>query len=118
MRIEALLLIELQLLGFDTRTSEYITLGNYTSYFFLMTLAWLLIDALGRRKLLIQGSVVLSISFLILAVFGGLSENSSKIDIPVMVPGILGSITLFIATGKCSTDACLIRTDDFQVLSA
>ncbi|KAG9197219.1 hypothetical protein G6514_001977 [Epicoccum nigrum] len=88
-----------QLLGFDTRTSEYITLGNYTSYFFLMTLAWLLIDALGRRKLLIQGSVILSISFVILAVFGGLSENSSKIDIPVIVPGILGSITLFIATG-------------------
>lgn len=112
------MLIELQLLGFNTRTSEYITLGNYTSYFFLMTLAWLLIDALGRRKLLIQGSVVLSISFLILAVFGGLSENSSKIDIPVIVPGILGSITLFIATGKCNVNACLIKTDDFQVLSA
>lgn len=64
-----------------------------------MTLAWLLIDALGRRKLLIQGSVLLSVSFLILAIFGGLSENSSKIDIPVIVPGILGSITLFIATG-------------------
>lgn len=91
----------LQLLGFDTRTSEYITLGNYTSYFFLMTFAWLLIDVLGRRKLLIQGSVLLSVSFLILAVFGGLSENSSKIDIPVIIPGILGSITLFIATGTC-----------------
>ncbi|KAF3008745.1 hypothetical protein E8E13_010039 [Curvularia kusanoi] len=87
------------LLGFNTRTSEYITLGNYTSYFFLMTLAWLLIDALGRRKLLIQGSVMLSVSFLLLAVFGGLSENSSKIDIPVIIPGILGSVTLFIATG-------------------
>lgn len=64
-----------------------------------MTLAWLLIDALGRRKLLVHGSLVLSISFLILTVFGGLSENSSKVDIPVVVPGILGSITLFIATG-------------------
>jgi hypothetical protein len=85
-----------------------------------MTLAWLLIDALGRRKLLIQGSVILSISFVILAVFGGLSENSSKIDIPVIVPGILGSIALFIATGKCNANAnaCLIRTDGFQVRSA
>lgn len=90
----------MQLLGFDTRTSEYITLGNYTSYFFLMTFAWLLIDALGRRKLLIQGSMLLASSFVILTVFGGLSENSSKIDIPVIVPGILGSITLFVATGK------------------
>jgi hypothetical protein len=65
-----------------------------------MTLAWLLIDALGRRKLLILGSMLLAVSFLILTVFGGLSENSSKIDIPVIVPGILGSLTLFIATGK------------------
>lgn len=66
-----------------------------------MTFAWLLIDVLGRRKLLIQGSVLLSVCFFILAVFGGLSENSSKIEIPVIIPGILGSITLFVATGKC-----------------
>jgi MFS family permease len=64
-----------------------------------MTFAWLLIDALGRRKLLIQGSAILSVSFLILTVFGGLSENSSKIDLPVLVPGLLGTIVLFIATG-------------------
>lgn len=68
-----------------------------------MTLAWLLIDALGRRKLLIQGSMLLAISFLVLTVFGGLSENSSQIDVPVIVPGILGSLTLFIATGKENT---------------
>jgi len=65
-----------------------------------MTLAWLLIDVLGRRKLLIHGSILLSVSFLILTVFGGLSENSSKIDIPVIIPGILGSVTLFVATGR------------------
>jgi MFS family permease len=64
-----------------------------------MTFAWLLIDALGRRKLLIQGSAILSVSFLILTVIGGLSENSSKIDLPVLVPGLLGTIVLFIATG-------------------
>lgn len=79
--------------------AEYLTLGNYTSYFLLMTVAWLLIDALGRRKLLLQGSMLLSGSFLLLAIFGGLSLNSSKLDIPVFVPGILGTVILFIATG-------------------
>lgn len=81
------------------RIAEYLTLGNYTSYFLLMTIAWLLIDALGRRKLLLQGSVLLSASFLLLAVFGGLSKNSSSLDIPIFVPGLLGTIVLFIATG-------------------
>ncbi|OAG07093.1 general substrate transporter [Paraphaeosphaeria sporulosa] len=88
-----------ELLGFAVRDAEYLTLGNYTSYFLLMTVAWLLIDALGRRKLLIQGSFILCVSFLLLALFGGLAENSSKFDIPVIVPGILGTIVLFIATG-------------------
>ncbi|KAJ4297533.1 hypothetical protein N0V90_005425 [Kalmusia sp. IMI 367209] len=88
-----------ELLGFGVRTAEYLTLGNYTSYFLLMTVAWLLIDALGRRKLLLQGSALLSFSFLLLAVFGGLSENSIKFDIPIFVPGLLGTIVLFIATG-------------------
>ncbi|KAH7398803.1 general substrate transporter [Phaeosphaeria sp. MPI-PUGE-AT-0046c] len=88
-----------ELLGFDVRMSEYLTLANYTSYFFLMTFAWILIDALGRRKLLIQGSIVLSTCFALLTVFGGLTENSSKLDIPVSVPGIVGTVVLFIATG-------------------
>ncbi|KAH8730632.1 general substrate transporter [Phaeosphaeriaceae sp. PMI808] len=87
------------LLGFDVRTSEYFTLGNYTSYFFLMTFAWILIDALGRRQLLIQGSIVLSSSFALLALFGGLSENSSKLHIPIYIPGIIGTVVPFIATG-------------------
>jgi MFS family permease len=82
-----------------------------------MTLAWLLIDALGRRKILIQGSMILSTSFLVLTVFGGLSENSSKVDIPVIVPGILGSLTLFIATGAFGigwlTTVWLIPTEIF-----
>lgn len=79
--------------------AEYLTLGNYTSYFLLMTIAWLLIDALGRRKLLIQGSALLSFSFLLLGIFGGLAKNSSRLDIPTFVPGILGTVVLFIATG-------------------
>ncbi|KAH7090518.1 general substrate transporter [Paraphoma chrysanthemicola] len=88
-----------ELLGYETRKAEYLTLANYTSYFLLMTFAWILIDALGRRHLLIQGSIVLSSSFILLAVFGGLAENSTKLDIPILVPGILGTVILFIATG-------------------
>ncbi|KAF2829675.1 general substrate transporter [Ophiobolus disseminans] len=88
-----------ELLGFNVRTSEYLTLGNYTSYFFLMTFAWLFIDVFGRRALLVQGSIVLSASFVLLAVFGGMSEHSSDLQIPVFVPGILGTVILFIATG-------------------
>lgn len=64
-----------------------------------MTIAWLLVDALGRRKLLIRGSVLLSSSFLLLALFGGLSMNSSTLKIPAFAPGILGIVVLFIATG-------------------
>jgi len=79
--------------------SEYLTLGNYTSYFFLMTFALMFIDVFGRRALLIQGSIVLSISFALLGVSGGLTENSSKLDIPVAIPGIIGTVVLFIATG-------------------
>lgn len=65
----------------------------------LMTIAWLLIDVLGRRKLLVHGSILLSTCFLLLAILGGLAKNSSKIDIPTFVPGLLGTIVLFIATG-------------------
>jgi MFS family permease len=64
-----------------------------------MTIAWLLIDALGRRKLLVQGSIVLTASFLLLALFGGLAERSASLNLPVVIPGILGTIVLFVATG-------------------
>lgn len=64
-----------------------------------MTIAWLLIDALGRRKLLVQGSIVLTVSFLLLALFGGLAEKSSSLSIPIIIPGILGTVVLFVATG-------------------
>jgi hypothetical protein len=89
----------LQLLGFDVRMAEYLTLANYTSYFLLMTFAWILIDVLGRRHLLLQGSIVLASSFALLAVFGGLVEYAPKLHIPTAVPGIIGTVVLFIATG-------------------
>jgi hypothetical protein len=40
-----------QLLGFDTWEAEYLTLGNYISYFLMMTFVWLSIDVVGKRKL-------------------------------------------------------------------
>ncbi|ORX97357.1 MFS monosaccharide transporter-like protein [Clohesyomyces aquaticus] len=88
-----------ELLGFPVRTSEYLTLGNYTSYFFLMTIGWLLIDALGRRKLLVQGSILLTFSFLALALFGGLAENATQLHIPILAVAVPGTLILFFATG-------------------
>ena len=64
-----------------------------------MTFAWILIDVLGRRQLLIHGSIVLASCFALLAVFGGLAENSDKLDIAIYIPGIIGTVILFVATG-------------------
>ncbi|KAI9647812.1 hypothetical protein NHQ30_004200 [Ciborinia camelliae] len=84
-----------ELLGFTTRKAEFLTLGNYTFYFLMMTLAWLSIDVYGRRKLMTWGSIGLSISFLLLTLFGHLAPRSS---IPLLAVQIPGSLTLFTAT--------------------
>lgn len=62
-----------------------------------MTFAWLLVDAIGRRKLLLGGSVVLTVCFALLSLFGGLVQSQSTPGISP--PAILGTVTLFIATG-------------------
>lgn len=86
-----------QLLGTDTTTAEFLTLGNYITYFLLMTIAWLTIDVLGRRKLMVWGAIGLAISFTLLTVFGGLSQEVSSIpSLAVLIPG---STILYIATG-------------------
>lgn len=65
-----------------------------------MTVAWILIDAVGRRKLLIGGSVILTICFAVLTLFGALAMTShSSASSQPGVPAILGTVTLFIATG-------------------
>lgn len=74
-------------------------MANYISYFFLMTVAWLLIDAMGRRSLLLSGSVVLTACFLLLALFGGLSMNANKLNIDQTAIAIPGIVSLFVATG-------------------
>ncbi|KAI1080125.1 general substrate transporter [Whalleya microplaca] len=85
-----------ELLGFSVRDAEFTTLGNYIFYFSMMTFAWMTIDVLGRRKLMIRGSVGLAISFAILTVFGALSLDVPNVS--VLVVKILGSITLYAAT--------------------
>jgi MFS family permease len=81
-----------ELLGYGVRKSEYLTQANYVSYFIMMTFAWLLIDAVGRRSLMVWGSVSLTLCFVLLTVFGGLVEKSDDLDIPtqaVAIPGIV-----------------------------
>ncbi|KAH6659099.1 general substrate transporter [Truncatella angustata] len=87
------------LLGFDIVTAENLTMANYLSYFALMTLAWILIDAMGRRVLLLWGSLVLTICFLLLALFGGLAAHSSELGLDQQAFAIPGIISLFVATG-------------------
>ena len=88
-----------ELLGLGVQDSEYLTQGNYISYFFLMTFAWLLIDRVGRRILMVDGAAALTICFLLLTLFGGLVQNSGKLGIPQLPLTVLGGIALFIATG-------------------
>ncbi|KAH7065017.1 MFS monosaccharide transporter-like protein [Macrophomina phaseolina] len=92
-----------ELLGFDVRNAEYLTMANYISYFFLMTFAWLLIDAVGRRRLLLGGSVALTSCFVLLAIFGGLAMgsqgSSAPLDIPTLAVVVPGIVSLFVATG-------------------
>ena len=89
-----------ELLGFGIRKSEYLTQGNYVSYLFLMTFAWLLVDAVGRRSVLLYGSTVLTGCFVLLAIFGGLVQESDRFGISnidaVAIPGI---VALYVATG-------------------
>ncbi|KAH8650036.1 general substrate transporter [Xylariales sp. PMI_506] len=89
-----------ELLGFDVTIAENLTMANYVSYFCLMTLAWILIDAVGRRILLVAGSVVLTVCFLLLALFGGLVQHAPGLGIgdptAIAIPGV---VALFVATG-------------------
>ena len=88
-----------QLLGLGVSESEYLTQGNYISYFFLMTFAWLLIDRVGRRILMVAGAFGIAGCFLLLTLLGGLAQNSDKLGIPNKPIAIVGSVTLFVTTG-------------------
>ena len=88
-----------ELLGFDVTTAEYLTLGNYISYFILMTLAWILIDRVGRRILMVDGAIGIAVCFFLLTALGGLAMNSDQLGIPSLSVAIPGAIALFAATG-------------------
>lgn len=110
-----------ELLGFGVTEAEYLTQGNYISYFLLMTLAWMLIDRVGRRILMISGAAALVISFLILTVLGGLAQNCEKLGIPNMAVSVPGSIALYVATGMFGigwlSEVWLIPTEIFPSTS-
>lgn len=79
--------------------SEYLTQANYISYFILMTFAWLLVDAVGRRTVLLGGSVVLTVCFFLLTLFAGLAYNRGDLGLNVDAVAIPGIVALFVATG-------------------
>ncbi|KAK8101869.1 general substrate transporter [Apiospora kogelbergensis] len=85
-----------ELLGFGVREAEYVTLGNFVSYFLFMTVAWLWIDRYGRRKLMVWGSAGLSACFALLTAFGALS-----LDVPAvsrLAAEVPGAVVMFAAT--------------------
>jgi sugar porter (SP) family MFS transporter len=84
-----------ELLGFGVRKAEFLTLGNYISYFLMMTFAWLSIDVLGRRTLMVWGAAGLSTCFGLLTIFGALAKIDEIPDLAVEIPG---SIILYVAT--------------------
>ena len=87
-----------ELLGFGVTMAEYITMGNYLFYFATMTLAWILIDRMGRRWLMCTGAFWLAISFAILTILGGLATHREKFDIPLLATGVPGIVVLYLAT--------------------
>lgn len=92
-------------------------MANFISYFLLMTLAWVLIDALGRRTVMLYGSGTLTTCFLLLAVFGGLSRYHEDLQIPIHAVAVPGIVALFVATGAFGigwlTPVWLIPTEIF-----
>lgn len=88
---------QFELLGFGVREAEFLTLGNYTSYFLFMTAAWLTIDRYGRRKLMVWGSAGLASCFALLTIFGALSLELGS-SIPKLAVEVPGSFVLFVAT--------------------
>lgn len=64
-----------------------------------MTFAWLLVDAVGRRTVLLGGSIVLTAGFFLLTLFAGLSMHRKDLGVSVEAFAIPGIVTLYLATG-------------------
>lgn len=56
-----------QLLAFSVLTSNYSTLGNYVVYWAMMTFAWMLINRVGRHRLMVYRATWLVLAFGVLA---------------------------------------------------
>ena len=65
----------------------------------MMTFAWLLIDVVGRRKLMLWCSAILIASFVLLTIFGGVVMTDG-IHVPTLPFAISGVTVLFIATAS------------------
>lgn len=88
-----------ELMRFGVQTAELLTMANYLSYLALMTFAWLLIDAVGRRGLMLWNSIALTSSFAVLAVCAGLATEADSLGIDATPPAGVGCAALFVATG-------------------
>lgn len=87
-----------ELLGFAVMAAEYLTMGNYIFYLIMMTFAWLLIDRMGRRWLMVHSAWLLTLSFLLLTLLGALAMNSTSLHISPHSVGIPGVVILYLAT--------------------
>lgn len=87
-----------ELLGFGVTLAEYLTMGNYLFYLAMMTVAWMVIDRVGRRRLMIHGAIWLTVSFALLTILGGLAYNRRSLSVPLLATGIPGIVVLYLAT--------------------
>ncbi|KAI1089360.1 general substrate transporter [Rostrohypoxylon terebratum] len=102
-----------ELLGFTVQAAENTTLWNYAFYACSTTLAIRLIDKLGRRRLMLIGSIGLSIFNFILTALGSQSVAEKSDDFNWL--SMLGLVTLYALTatfGICwLTPVWLIPTE-------
>ena len=67
------------LLGRSKTVAEYLTMGNYVTYLVMMTLAWLLIDKYGRRKLMVSGAFGMTLMFALLTATSSVKQYATSI---------------------------------------
>jgi sugar porter (SP) family MFS transporter len=90
-----------QLLGLAPKKSEFVTQADFVLFFASMTLAWLLVDRIGRRSLMVWGAAGLTISYAALTGLGRVASDTihtpqiQMANVPIAVSGV---VVLFLAT--------------------